>query len=264
MRRLWPIWGGACIWLVWVSLSLVFNQLYYEARYFLSVLPVIALAWAYFFSWVGRLPVFLVARTGWIALFSLLFAFIVLEHLLQFDPLKASYGAGQRWPFSGSPVLVDRFAHYPMGEQRSRERMASAIYGVIEKNPEVDSLIIFSDNIFRVLDPGKIPSRVRVSWAPMSSEISLDAAQNNFYVIHPDDKQYAIYHFQTLDHRHKMPVALYVGDRLACQLCVPIFSTGSYSLYAFSYSVSDDIKLIPPKKITLDCVRSKDGSGVCR
>lgn len=263
MRRMWPMWVGSLIWISWISLSLLFNQLYYESRYFLSILPSIALGWAYAVHWLGKKPYFMVARPGWRFCLATFFVFIVTENMFQLDPLKAHYANGQRWPFSGNELLVDHFITYPADELKNRHAIAEAIYGVIDKNPEVDSLIVFSENIFRELDPDRIPSRVRVSWAPISSDVSLGSVQNNFYVMHPGDKQYAIYHFQTLDRSKRSPVALYVGE-LSCQLCLPIFSRGGYQLYAFSYDVSYAVRRIPPKNITLDCRRSDRGGMVCR
>lgn len=263
MRRLWPVWAGVFFWVTWISLSLLVDQLFYESRYFLSILPAIALGWAFFFQWLGRLPFFAVARKGWLFCFGLLFVFIVGEQMLQLDPLKAKYGGGQRWPLPGNALLVDHFIHYPPDELKARHKMAEVIYGVIERNPEVDSLIVFSENMLRELDPDRIPSRVRVSWAPISSDVSLDVVQNNFFVMHPGDKQYAIYHFQTLDRSKRSPVALYVGD-LSCQLCTPLYAQGGYQLHAFSYNVSYEMKRIPPRNVTLDCRRSGQGEMVCR
>ena len=237
-RRLWPIWGGAMVWLTWLSVTLAQKYTYYEARYLLSILPVISVAFAYALTALGKTAVFSKTRTGLNFLIGVLIFLIISEHFFQVDALRAKYAGGERWPVNGPRPIVNKFWRFSQEEMQAPKETARVLYGLLARYPLVDALVINKSDIFYYLDPRRIPPGVTVSFSNDRDYMALIYFKGYFFTMHPGGKQYSIYRFRTWADKNKR-AALYVGQ-LRCKGCVPVYKFNEqYQVYLFWYEPGD-------------------------
>lgn len=233
-RKFWPIWGGVFVWILWLSVNIYSHNTNYEARYLLSVLPVVVIAWAYFFDYWLIKKDFSSSKQGLFFIFYLLTIFTCAEHLLQIDYLRAKYGFGQRWPISGVKPLVNNYGYVDMSAPK---KVADEIYELVKLYPTIDAVVISTPQIFYFLDPSKIPKNVLVSYSGDKEYVTLNLLKGYFFALHPQGSSYTIYRFKTVADENRRAV-LYVGN-LTCDMCKPVFKYDEhYKIYLFWYDVA--------------------------
>lgn len=237
-RRMWPIWGGAMVWLIWLSVTLAQKYTYYEARYLLSILPVISVAFAYAMTALSKTPVFIKARTGLNFLMGVLILLVISEHFFQVDALRAKYAGGERWPVNGPRPIVNQFWRFSPEEMQAPKETTRVLYSLLARYPLVDALVINKSDIFYYLDPRRIPPGVTVSFSNDRDYMALIYFKGYFFTMHPGGKQYSIYRFRTWAGEQKR-AALYVGQ-LRCKRCEPVYKFNEqYQVYMFWYEPGD-------------------------
>lgn len=242
-KKMWPFILSATIWILWNVVNLYKQITYYEARYFLCVMPMIVVGFGVFWSTLTT-KILTSSKGGTLFIAMLLCSFIIGEHLLQLDPIKAKYGAAQRWPVQGALPLVKDFTYYPNEELVAREKTIDAIFKILKQNPKIDSLIISLEafNLFYYLDPSAIPKNVKLYFTPLSGNISLYTLNNYFYVMASDNKGYRYFNLKTVgvDTQH---LVLFVG-KLDCAMCKSMINIKEYyGVYPFNYDVSYQLKV---------------------
>ena len=242
-KKTWPFILAAFIWILWNTINLYKQITYYEARYFLCIMPLIVIGYGLFWSNICE-KILSTSKVGVLFVAMLLSVFIVSENLLQLDPIKAKYGAAKRWPVEGALPLVADFAYYPNEDLMARKKTIDTILKILNKNPKIDSIVISLEafNLFYHLEPDLIPKNVKIYFSPLSGNISLYTLNNHFYVMASDNKGYRYFNLRTvgIDTKH---LVLFVG-KLNCDMCKPMISIKEdYGIYPFNYDVSYTLKV---------------------
>ena len=208
IRRLWPLCLGVSISLLFLLYTVAAGYAFYEARYVLSTLPIIALLWA---MGVQQLLTWCVAtrpRTR-TALAAVLALFIAGEHMLQLDPLKHSVG-DRRWPVAGLPADLPSFLRRDPAEQQAAQSLAQMLHRLSHEEPAIDRVLIFNDMLFYHLDPHQLRPGVKVVYAPTSEQAADQLLGGAIYGIHPGMPKQALHYFALPDDYTRRMV-VYVG-----------------------------------------------------
>lgn len=247
LRRLWPIWAGALLSATWFIVSILRELSFYEARYFAAMLPLLTISWALFYAWLSSRPAFAHTQKGLATLFIVASLLLGAEHLLQFDPVKAQIGDGERWPVAGPKPIGSNFSVISPEEMQARASTLKTIDRLIRQHSRIDTLVLFDTELFYHIDPKKLPRHVRVVYAPASSNIALDLFGGSFFSMHPEGRQYAYYNFRlpTVEHR---PEALYIGP-MNCPLCKPTYQAGSFQVFRFAYATAMTPTDLPKQQV---------------
>jgi hypothetical protein len=259
LRGLWPLWAGLFILWGYNIGILIKKEAFYEARYFLPVIPLLALSWAALFtdllqkSWLSK------KRSAFLFVFSVLTILIVSEDLMQSDPLKARYANGQRAPFAGPPQTVTSYKENSAETFAARHEALDRIYSVLQERKSVDALVIYDPYFFYILDPGKIPDRVAVYYSPVSYYITIKYYDGSFFTIHPGGNQYEYFNFSKArvgDARTALFVGALPFTQAECAACVPVYEGAGVKLYNFSYRVSPRPNKMPDPSVREDVTDS--------
>lgn len=234
LRRWWPLWSGALLWLLWTVVSIGRGLSYHEARYLLSLLPVLAIGWPFFFvavarRWPGKNP-----QAAATALLLALSLFVTLEHFRQIDPVKAAWG-NQRWPVPGLPAARDYVGTLSARAIGVRAATADAVANMVAGNPAIDRVLVTSTEVFYHLDP-RIQARARVVYVPINEAVAARWLDGRFFGMFPGGSQYAYYRLRAPrpDDRH---LALYVGTLEGAGVA-PVFRQGNYAIYLVGFEAT--------------------------
>lgn len=247
LRQLWPIWTGALLSATWFIVSILRELSFYEARYFTAMLPLLTVSWALFYAWLSARPAFAHTQKGLATLFIIASLLLGAEHLLQFDPVKAQIGNGERWPVAGPKPIGQGFTAISVEEMQARADTVKTIDRLIRQYPRIDTLVLFDTELFYYLDPKRLPRHVRITYAPASSHIALNLFGGSFFSMYPDGAQYAYYNFRLPTREHR-PEALYIGQ-MSCPLCKPIYQAGSFQIFRFAYNTTMSPSDMPKQQV---------------
>lgn len=197
LRGAWPLFAGAALWLVAAILFVVSGNSFFEARYFVSILPLLAIAWPFFFTTVAAHLQQPAAKRGILAAFYALSLAVTAEHLLQVDPWKAAWG-NQRWPVPGIPAARTYFGTLSPRALAVREDTAQAVAAIVRGNPAIERVLITQTELFYHLDPD-IARLVDVVYVPTNEATANAWLHGSFFGIRPDDHPYAWYRLRDTD-----------------------------------------------------------------
>lgn len=226
-RKILPVYLGAIIFFA-VLLSLVFaRQALHEARYYVCLLPLVAIANAAF--WADCANRFHVWQRHFFVLFLALTMLITAEHFLQLDPVKYSAG-NRRWPVSGMPSGTRYFPALSEAANQRRADIAIAVKSIVENDERIDRVLIQNTEIFYHLAPDL---GVPVSYVPTNEYVAESRAAGLFYGMHSHDDHHAFYRLRRPTFSDQN-LAIYVGS-LSGKALTPLYTTGVFSVYLVAY-----------------------------
>ncbi|WP_111657951.1 hypothetical protein [Isoalcanivorax indicus] len=229
-RQLMPVTVGAAAWLL-LLVGLVVAQLsFFEARYLLSILPLLTLAWAAGMQvLLSRLPTPGPMRHAIPLVLAIL---IVGEHLLQFDPVKHRLG-DRRYPVAGIPAVLPDFLPRRTQREAAADQLAEQLHQLTHDEPRITQILVFNEDFFYSLSPGRLRPGVRVVYAPTSETAAGLLLDGGIYGIHPGAPQHNLYFFDA-PHPNARHLLVYVGylDR-GWQ---PLFDDAGLTAYLLEFS----------------------------
>lgn len=233
LRKHWPLWSGSILWSVFYTGMVVTGMSSYESRYFAACYPAFVMGFAFFIQY------FLNKRkTGtynyWPAAGLLIASFVFIEHFLQYDPLKARFGAGSRWPINQVPVIHDNFTPYSEEQIISLQLMAKTIGDIIEQHQEIDTLMVFEWPILYFLKREIIDSGIKLQFAPIPQEVTTPSTGGSFFTYSQYGRKFRYYNPTDIRQQGIDGIALYVGS-LKMPYMNPVYHFGPYPLNIIGY-----------------------------
>jgi hypothetical protein len=235
MRRFWPLWIGAWLWLLGLSFMLTAKLGNYEPRYLLSVLPICAIGAAVFFQEILYCRILQYQRVGLVFLFCVMSLFVILEDSLQLDYLRGRYNNGERWPFKGITPRPVSWGMYGPEEAYQRVIATKIINEAIVSFPGIDTVLISNPEVLLTLDPENFARPVKVVLIQVDNISAVQFLNGWMLGIFPEGKQYA--YFSIIPETKKLLVnALYVGA-IVCHGCQSLMGKGDLSVYTVAYKI---------------------------
>ncbi len=234
LRRYWMLPLSVILLILFFVATAAAGKSFYEARYFVSILPLLAIGFACAVdrmlasTWLS-----IGGRGGVQVMVLLLLGFILLEHSQQMDAVRMKFGAGERWPIQGGGAMLSRPLYLNDEQMSAPKAMAGAIYKALENYPQIDHVLIYDAPVLYYLDPARIPEKVTVGLAPFVPGFLGD----NLFSLFPEGRQYGFFEIAPVTSMLTPRVA-YIG-RLNCESCQSSYSADVYRLYIFEYRQHD-------------------------
>ncbi|MFZ5723590.1 MAG: hypothetical protein ACOY33_07995 [Pseudomonadota bacterium] len=242
MRRWWPVFAGAALWLAIAIGFVATRSAFHEGRYYLSVLPALAIGWPLFFAWLGSLRPSPRFRRGVAVAFGVLSLCVLAEHFLQLDPVKAGFG-DRRWPIAGVPAGRDYFGSLSAAANQRRANVAAAVAGIVRGNPDIERVLITNTELFYHLDPA-IEERVPVVYLPTNEAIAGAWLGGAYFGMQPGDPPHAWYRLRMPAPGERKLVLFQGAPQMAG--FSPVHADGLFALYLVAVDSAPQRAALPP------------------
>lgn len=235
VRKYWPIWLGAYLWAAFYMYLVQADMASYESRYLCAAFPATTLGFAAFLNYgleriKSRLSLY---GDSIFYIGAGLTVFILAEHFLQLDPIRAPLTGGNRLPIPGMQVMNQGFYRYTETEMDNLRRAAKKIESLSTTFKEIDSIIVYDYVIFYFLTRKTISTGVQIELAPVSQPISNIATGGSIFSYSQNDRRFNYYNFS--DPREpSQGLAIYVGP-LESDFLLPEYTYGNHSIYVVGY-----------------------------
>jgi hypothetical protein len=232
MRRYWPIWSGAFLWLLFYSTLVATGLSSYESRYLIACFPALTIGFAALVDYINNQ----VAKGLW-AEYSRLFSvflvvFIVGEHMLQIDPIKHRMG-GERVPLQSMRVFNPEFVRLTSEDLEELSGMSRKISHLFAEHPRIDTLLVFNPDVFYSLSPYIARTDKRVFLAPLPQQVSIGVTGGSFFTYGQFGRKYA--YFDLYEPKGALDgIAIYAGY-LDAPETIPRYSFGDRRLFVVGY-----------------------------
>jgi len=227
---------GAYFALLWSG------NLYYEPRYFILVLPMLAIFFAKGLEQVKRKKVFQGHRFSGAVVLT--FVFIIANHFLQNDELRNRYFDGKRLPFYQQQGPV-----YGLEDDRKEveklESLLEVVYRAIEEYPQIDVFFMPAyRDIYYLLDPQRLEG-VEFVMLPLNYGRHVGIFGGSLFGWHAGGRQYSYYNFYDIRSGAGKKIGLYFGNMKGCSACVSLAYKEDRGVYAVYYEERDRPMRIP-------------------
>lgn len=252
-RRLWPLSLAAFLWALALLVSAYTGKSFYEPRYLLSLLPVLAVLWGLAFLQVLRWWQGTGARATVAVVFVATSLFVATDHLLQLDPLarvNAWHRMHGEWPdFEGHRPVDVLFGGFSAAEIAQRREAADLLVRLANEYPQVDRIIVGDVYLLYFLDPAALPERVGVGYPAAFWPVFKYLLDGQLMAVFPDGDRYAYYTLRDAPAPGAGRALLY-ADLLGKADHPQRWEIGAHEIYLFGYEASRvpavDIDSRPP------------------
>lgn len=259
-RVLWPISLASVLWVLFLVVLTVAGSATYEERYLYSIMPVMAILWASFFSWLDgffdnrsvsfRIGVFFVA------------CMVCVSHLSLIVPLRKSVereGLFNTLSIIATGEAKEIFYRHTENVIKERRRAARIIYLLTKKDSEIDKIVIYDPFLYYFVDPAKVPSNIVFGY-PATNNIAFQLLlDGQVFIQHPGKNMYSYLDFGKPDFQKNEKRLVYI-DMMPIRGYPYTWELGSLpaSVYIFSYveTSSPRIDLQSVEPISVDDIKN--------
>lgn len=215
-RGWWPVLGGGGLFLLYTTLNVILGTGEYEARYLVSVLPILAVCWAAALSWLRHIVMHRLGNLSALTVTLVVPLWVISSHVLQSDILREYVVSILTASPDGRSSLYEHVPRARPGVVSSLEDAANVVH--ILTSPEVpakiDRVLISTSSydVFYRLDPARIRQDVIVAFSPSGEAIfNLIREGEPLFSTFPQGRQYEHLFIQPPD-LHDQKLLLYFGE----------------------------------------------------
>lgn len=259
-RVLWPISLASILWVLFLVVLTLNGSATYEERYLYSIMPVMAILWASFFSCLDgffdsrslscRVAVFFVTCV------------VCVSHLSLVLPLRKS--VEREGLFNTLSILATGeakkiFYRHTEDVIKERKNAAQTIYFLTKKDSGIDKIVIYDPFLYYFVDPDKVSPGIVFGY-PATNNIAFQLLlDGQVFIQHPGKKMYSYLDFGKPDFQENEKRLIYI-DMMPIQGYPYTWELGLLpaSAYVFSYietsSSRTDINSLNP--ISVDDIKN--------
>ncbi|MDF1637849.1 hypothetical protein [Alcanivorax jadensis] len=239
--RLWPFIMGGIVWLAWLQASIIQGLAAFENRHFYILLPLVAMLWAIFISWIkvsltGSCRVKYCHKMGSVAVAALAL-FVASKHIIKTDNLDQEI---RKNGYSGLFNKVSQgrwdelYGYYPRKSLEGRKEIAEIASEILSRDSVIDKLAISTAVIFYEINPNNIPKDVTVGFLTNNYLEFYKILDGQTFIQHPGKKMYTYLDYGEPDFRPGEKRALIISP-MPLSNYPYTWVRGANQLYLFSY-----------------------------
>jgi len=238
IRTLWPIYTGAALWLLILIVTVKTNQAFYEPRYTYILIPFVGLLWAAAASWFvaygGAILPSAMARKIFIPLLSLA---VIISHASQITGLVIiKEREGAFWV--AQKILRGEwdkiFPFHNKADLAAMDSAAARIYHLLDRDTQIDQLIVFDFPLYYALSPKRLKPHVKVGYPVVSQLVADMMLKGQVFTQHPGGRMFSYFRFNKPRADEPLPRALYV-EQMGGLGYPYVWTEGLHEIYLFSY-----------------------------
>lgn len=250
MKRFRPLFAGAILMMLFWFNDMNNGNANGEARYYLSLMPLFVLSQAALLQTVVTWCQERRQRLA-VGVAVLLMLFVMLENLLQLDPLRNTYFEGNRYPVGQTQSRYQQFNVLPESYAQSLKEAYAFTCAYTKYDTSVDRLVVHAFQWFNKSTLCDLASGVRVGLAFMDPQTVFRHTEGYFFTMFPELPHYAFYQFFPAPNertRNGERYALYVTMHDAVfpgEIIQPLFANQMFSVFKVRYRESQTTPFYP-------------------
>lgn len=241
IRRLWPFLVVSIFWLIWLQQGLYTGLSTYEDRYTYVLIPIAALLWGAFLSWIWQsFPILFSSSVRKFSLTAFFSLAVVWAHISSIYPLKINL------EYNGYYLTFEKmlsgewdklFWHYEPRHVAAWKGLSSRIVDQVHSDRGIDKIVIFDHQLYYFLDPYDLPERVVVGFPSSGYMVFHTLLGGQIFIQRPRGRMYSYLQLGEPDFRRGERRLLY-ADLMPLFGYPYVWKQEEYELYMFSYQES--------------------------